>query len=69
MIISVFKTNIQSKDIDFISILLDNIDSIKNWNTDLEDCDNILRVESDTIISNIIIKILSKHNFQISELE
>jgi hypothetical protein len=46
LIISVYKTNILEKDlIDLISIL-NNFNEVNKWSVDLEDCENILRIES-----------------------
>jgi len=43
--ISVFKTNIEAKDIIILSSIFNKIPSIQKWNTDLEDFENILRIE------------------------
>lgn len=69
MNISVFKTSIQEKDLKKIENALIKISGIKRWNTDLEDCDNILRIESNKDLSNEIIKTLAKNGFKIEELE
>lgn len=69
MIISVFKTSLDEKDLEEISPVLNNFNSIINWNTDLEDCDNILRTESNVIIANEVISILNNLGFQAQELE
>ncbi len=67
--VSVFRTNIESKDIITISSIFNKIPSIQKWNTDLEDFDNILRIESFEDIADMIINTLSNHGFQIEELE
>lgn len=69
MIISVFKTNIRSRDLAFIATILDHIDAIESWSTDLEDCDNILRVVSSKNVSTRVIKSLTEYNFHCEELE
>ena len=69
MTISVFKTSIQEKDLTMLPILLNGLKELTHWNTDLEDCDNILRIESNMDIANNIINILSKQGFYCEELE
>ena len=69
MTISVFKTSIQEKDLTMLPILLNGLKELTQWNTDLEDCDNILRIESNMDIANNIINILSKQGFYCEELE
>jgi hypothetical protein len=69
MIISVFKTSTRKKDIINLSPVLNNLGGLSKWNTDLEDCDNILRVESHSDIVEDIINILSKQGLQCEELE
>lgn len=67
--VSVFRTNIEAKDIITISSIFNKIPSIQKWNTDLEDIDNILRIESFEDIADMIINTLSNQGFQIEELE
>ena len=66
----VFKTSVQTNlEIEELRPEFDKINSITRWNFDLEDCDNILRVESNIISSKIISELLKYHNFQCQELE
>ncbi len=67
--VSVFRTNIEVKDIITISSIFNKIPSIQKWNTDLEDIDNILRIESFEDLTDIIINTLSHQGFQIVDLE
>ncbi|QCX37357.1 hypothetical protein FF125_02485 [Aureibaculum algae] len=68
--ISVFKTNISTKEkIRYATPTIDNITEIQNWNFDIEDCDYILRIESENSISKIIIHELKKIGFKCLELE
>ena len=67
--VSVFRTNIEAKDIITLSSIFNKTLSIQKWNTDLEDIDNILRIESFEDIAEIIINTLSHQGFQIEELE
>ena len=69
MIISVFKTSIKERDIINLSPTLNKLDGLSRWNTDLEDCDNILRVESYDDIAEEIKSILSKQGILCEELE
>lgn len=69
MTISVFKTSIQEKDLTRLPILLNSLTELTRWNTDLQDCDNILRIESNKDIANKIIRILGKQGIYCEELE
>lgn len=68
--IEVFKTNVQEiyqAEI-LVELLLQNLPTNK-INFDLEDCDNILRVEGENIPTDIIIKILNKKKYKCEILE
>lgn len=69
MIISVFRTSIEERDILNLSPELNKLNGISDWNTDLEDCDRILRVVSQDDMALEIISILSKQGFLCEELE
>ena len=45
-IVSVFKTDIQKQELNRLIPALNSLSKIIRWNTDLEDYDNILRIES-----------------------
>jgi len=66
----VFKTSVRNKKhIRQLSPLLNNLLPRSKWNFDLEDCDKILRIDSE---ENIVIKItdlLKMHQFYCEELE
>lgn len=52
MDILVFKTSVQTdEDVDQVQNILNTIGSISEWNFDLEDCDNILRIVANSRIS------------------
>jgi len=52
--IYVFKTSVDSKSkLEFATALLSELLPHAVWNFDLEDCDNILRIESEIKISEI----------------
>ena len=66
----VFKTSIQhSKEVQLVK---NNLDQLMNnngtWNFDLEDCDNILRVETHTIPPETIRETLRMKGFSCEEL-
>jgi hypothetical protein len=66
----VFKTSVSNQtDIVKLSLQLNNIIRNGKWNFDLEDCDNILRVESTLNTPHAIIRLLNEHAFECSELE
>jgi hypothetical protein len=68
--IFVFKTSVKTKIL--IKKLKPHIDIILpkvKWNFDLEDCDKILRIESEEDIVLKITNLLKNHNFDCEELE
>lgn len=58
IIISIYKTNITENNLVDIKSILDRCNEVIKWNTDLEDCDNILRIESHDSIEQKIIEVL-----------
>lgn len=68
--IYVFKTSVQTdEEIGILKPKLNRLSQSIKWNFDLEDCDNILRVDSPDILPKMIIDLLSKSNFECQELE
>lgn len=68
--IYVFKTSVTSKK--QMKILKPHIDEIlpnAKWNFDLEDCDKILRIDSEENIAPTILNLLKIHDIECSELE
>ncbi|WP_284653325.1 hypothetical protein [Flavobacterium terrisoli] len=68
--IFVFKTSVKNKK--QAKKLKPHIDKIlpnAEWNFDLEDCDKILRIDSEEDIALIMINLLKIHNFDCEELE
>jgi hypothetical protein len=69
MIISIYKTDINTKSkLRKVKPVLNRILLNSKWNFDLEDCDKILRVESDTNCSAFLITELSKIGIYCEEL-
>jgi len=67
--ILVFKTNIDTKDkIHIVEPILNNIADEIKWNFDLEDDDNILRIDTYNNIAQLIIKKLGTIGFYCEEL-
>lgn len=67
--VHVFKTSVVSKKQvqavgSFLNILLPS----EEWNFDLEDCDKILRVETEEIAPETVITILTSQGFYCDEL-
>jgi hypothetical protein len=66
----VFKTNVTTKkEIIKISQLLDNIIGSRSWNFDIEDVDNIFRVETDNNKASEIISHFNLCGFLCEELQ
>nr|WP_315195943.1 hypothetical protein [uncultured Flavobacterium sp.] len=69
MIISVYKTNVNTKSkLRKVKPVLNRILLGAKWNFDLEDCDKILRVESDKSRSEFLITELHKIEIHCEEL-
>jgi hypothetical protein len=68
--IYVFKTTVQTKkSVKQITPKLNDLLPTSKWNFDLEDCDNILRIDSNSTISAMVIKVLQDNGFDCIELE
>ena len=64
----VFKTNIQNTEQATKLQALAGLTGITDWSTDLEDCDNILRVQGRGIRSDQIIRLMDELGFSCEEL-
>ena len=66
----VFKTSVEKKkEVIKLRPFLDQlINSSGRWNFDLEDCDNILRVETPAISSGLVISTLEDKGYLCEEL-
>jgi hypothetical protein len=69
MAIYVFKTSVKKgKQIRVLATLLDEICTPGKWNFDLDDCDKILRIDSQNEILNAVTALLQTNGFQCEEL-
>ena len=69
MNILVFKTSItEQEQVGQVSTLLDSVPTIKHWNFDLDDCDNILRIVSNNLDPEAIESLLQTAGFHCQEL-
>jgi len=69
MNIFIFRTSIEPQEIDTVNGILRTIIPQCTWNYDLEDCDNILRIESANNISELITFHLKENGFTCEELK
>ncbi len=68
--ILVFKTTVETdEDVKKLKPKLDNLSTSLKWSFDLEDCDNILRIEDSYISPTTIIDLLVESTFECQELE
>ncbi len=68
--IFVFKTSVKTKlQVKKLKPHIDNTLPKAKWNFDLEDCDNILRIDSNENIVMPIKNLLNIHKFNCEELE
>lgn len=67
--IHVFKTNVLNQEtIHLIGTKLDALTNNAKWNFDLDDCDKILRVDSDQISADQVINLLRSNDIACEEL-
>jgi len=57
------------EDVNLLTPHLNQLIIDKKWSFDLEDCDNILRVETANLLPNIVIQLLNEMTFCCQELE
>ena len=70
MEILVFKTNVTSKrKVSKVQPLLTSVAAITQWNFDLEDCDNILRVEGENVCPESIAELVAENGYECDVLE
>jgi len=70
MEVLVFATSVEKpRHVSRIKPLLTAVPSIHDWNFDLEDCDNILRVEARDVSPRYIETLLQTAGFECRELE
>jgi hypothetical protein len=66
--ILLFKTNITTElDKEVVSSVLKKA-GLNNWHIDCEDCDRVLRIVSDTVQYDTIIKLITNHGYECCEL-
>jgi hypothetical protein len=68
--VNVFKTSV--KTIEAVSRLKPKLEKILSsalWNFDIEDCDNILRIDSQSEVSSDVIRLLKYEGFECQELD
>jgi hypothetical protein len=70
MEILVFVTSVEKPEhVSEVKPLLTAVPAISQWNFDLEDCDNILRIEADDVSPRYIESLLHNAGFNCRELE
>jgi hypothetical protein len=70
MDVLVFATSVEKpRQVSRVKPLLTAVPSINCWNFDLEDCDNILRVEATALSPRDIEMLLHRAGFECRELE
>jgi len=68
--IYVFKTSVKTKkQVKQLKPAINKIMQPEQWNFDLQDCDHILRIDSEENIVLKIIDLLKEHNYSCAELE
>lgn len=67
--ILIFGTNIKTeKDRAIVSPVLNAHPEIEQWHIDLEDIDSVLRIETKTLNTEQVIKIITEQDYKCSEL-
>jgi hypothetical protein len=68
--IYVFKTSVKTKlQVNNLKPQIEKILPKEKWNFDLEDCDKILRIDSEEYIVSELINVLKVHDVNCEELE
>jgi hypothetical protein len=68
--ILVFKTNIKTdEDKQKVAKVLDALSQINRWTVDFEDCDCVLRIETEGISEQQIIETVQRAKFECEELK
>ena len=69
MNVLVFTTSVSAPHlVDSVKPLLSSRPEIEEWNFDLEDCDKILRIDSPTENSELLIRLFNENGFECEEL-
>jgi len=67
--ISIFRTSIGNReDIQAVKSMLDMVVGQNEWNFDLEDADNILRIHANVLVNAFLTQELQKLGFECEEL-
>lgn len=67
--VHIFKTSVVSKkQVQVVGSFLNILLPSEEWNFDLEDCDKILRVETEEVAPETVITILTSQGFYCDEL-
>lgn len=70
MDVLVFSTSVKEKrQVSRVTTLLTKVPAIAQWNFDLDDCDNILRIEANNLSPRYIESLLQKAGINCRELE
>lgn len=68
--ILIFTTSVEKPEqVSEVKPLLSAVPAITGWNFDLEDCDNILRIEANDISPRYIESLLKRAGYECNELE
>ena len=68
MEVYVFKTSVKRMQYEKMALVLNQEKSILKWNFDFDDCDNVLRIESDQNIEVFVCQLLQKIGHECVEL-
>ena len=69
MNVYIFKTSVKKRDVKIVEPFLDKTFPNTHWNFDFDDCDRVLRIESDKDVSDLVCDSICKLGFLCAELE
>ena len=69
MQILIFKTNLDSQRVMEVKSKLDTHPGIHKWNVDLNDCDSVLRIKSDSVSAKEVERLLIGSGVYCAELD
>jgi len=70
MNILIFKTNLHNPElVNRVKPVIQNMPGIQKWNVDIQDCDNVLRIEASELSAHMVEMVLQDAGYYCEELQ
>lgn len=70
MNILIFKTNLHNPElVTRVKPVIQNMPGVQKWNVDIQDCDNVLRIEASELSARAVEMVLQDAGYYCEELE